>query len=1022
MPQPRTITRVLPGQIKGSRFGNRDISPVFILLFLFVLVLLPACSGGGGDDDEEEETSAQGVEISGTILEPGGTATNSNPIGLQGAANRPVSLYRVDDNGNIIGDVLDTGNSDANGNYVLLLPSNVKFSSDLIVEARLEGGEIARAIVIDKSTDITPITEYITQKLIDDPNLDLSALPVEEVEKLIVFVESLPLGPQPDMTSMLAEIAVFSDVAIEAEINDLATANPQIRISGLLSIPSPAPSPRGLTVVARSTPVPNQAVELYEIDAAQNYTGPIASATTNSRGVFTMLLPVGRVPSSDLILRADVSGDIVESFVIGKQVIVDAISKYLKDRAFGFPEFTDVSQLPIEELAQIDAAIRITPVVEADDLPTALNNIDTAAGQIVTNEFVEIVIVANETAPVITPVAPIPLTENSPNGTPVVTVIATDADPVGGVTGFRIDTGNTGNAFAIANDGAISVANTGALDFETASSFILTIIATDGSNDSAGVDVTINLTDLNDNPPVVDAAGPFAVAENAANDTTIGPLTATDLDTVGTPGFRIESGDPGGAFAIDANDRIVVANTAAIDFETATSFALEIIANDGVFDSAPRIVTVDVADVNDNTPVVDAVGPFAVDEDAADGAVVGLLTATDPDTVGTPAFRIDSGDPGNAFTIDANDRILVANTTAIDFETATSFALEIIANDGIFDSASQSVTVNVNDVNDTAPIVNAAGPFSVAENVANSTVVGTITASDVDTVGSITGFDIATGDPDGAFAIDAAGEITVADSNAIDFETATAFNLSVTATDGVNTSSGQAVVVDVTDVNDTAPVVNAAGPFVIVENSPPPTPVGTVTATDADTLGNVAGFNIVAGNTDGAFAIDNGGAITVASAVPLDRETNPSFTLTITANDDVGNTSAGEDVIVNLEDLNDTAPAVTPGQSFLVASSAINSTVVGTVATTDADLTGALASFSITAGNTNNTFAIAPDGQISVADNSNLLGGSPYSLTVEASDDGGNTSLGETVSITVTTGSGGAVWDNFTWDDGSTWQ
>jgi hypothetical protein len=35
--------------------------------------------------------------------------------------------------------------------------------------------------------------------------------------------------------------------------------------------------------------------------------------------------------------------------------------------------------------------------------------------------------------------------------------------------------------------------------------------------------------------------------------------------------------------------------------------------------------------------------------------------------------------------------------------------------------------------------------------------------------------------------------------------------------------------------------------------------------------------------------------------------------------------------------------------------------------------------------------------------------------------DGTNDSVAESVTITVTTGSG-AVWDNFNWDDGSTWQ
>ena len=122
--------------------------------------------------------------------------------------------------------------------------------------------------------------------------------------------------------------------------------------------------------------------------------------------------------------------------------------------------------------------------------------------------------------------------------------------------------------------------------------------------------------------------------------------------------------------------------------------------------------------------------------------------------------------------------------------------------------------------------------------------------------------------------------------------------------------------------------------------------------------------------------------------------------------------------MINLNDLNDTAPVVSAAQSFAVNSVAGNSTVVGTVVATDDD-TSAITAFSITNGNTGTAFAIANDGEITVLDNTNLLANSPYSLSITASD-GVNTSNVETITINVTTG--GAVWDSFNWDDGSTWQ
>ena len=147
-------------QLLRSRFNGKrssSFSTPLAYLLLFSTLLLTACGGGGGGGGDGDSADDDKVEISGAILIPGGTPTTDNPIGLQGAANRPVSLYRINDQGEIIGDILDTATSDANGNYVLLLPANIEYSSDLIVEAQLDNNQRARAIVIDETTDVTPI-------------------------------------------------------------------------------------------------------------------------------------------------------------------------------------------------------------------------------------------------------------------------------------------------------------------------------------------------------------------------------------------------------------------------------------------------------------------------------------------------------------------------------------------------------------------------------------------------------------------------------------------------------------------------------------------------------------------------------------------------------------------------------------------------------------------------------------------------------------------------------------------------
>lgn len=97
--------------------------------------------------------------------------------------------------------------------------------------------------------------------------------------------------------------------------------------------------------------------------------------------------------------------------------------------------------------------------------------------------------------------------------------------------------------------------------------------------------------------------------------------------------------------------------------------------------------------------------------------------------------------------------------------------------------------------------------------------------------------------------------------------------------------------------------------FVLPENSPVGTVVGTVDATDPD--GDDLSFAIVGGNESGAFVIDSTtGSISVADAAPLDYETTPVFVLTVRATDPAG-LSDEATVTVRLSDVDETLhPAI----------------------------------------------------------------------------------------------------------------
>ncbi len=188
-----------------------------------------------------------------------------------------------------------------------------------------------------------------------------------------------------------------------------------------------------------------------------------------------------------------------------------------------------------------------------------------------------------------------------------------------------------------------------------------------------------------------------------------------------------------------------------------------------------------------------------------------MLAADPNDPQGGPttitAYRIvggnNSGNIANAFRIDSTGLIEVNDTRALNVEVKPSFDLAVEVSDGVNTSNVEQVTVNLINVNDVAPTVMPA-TFSVSENALVGRIVGALTAVDIDS--PITGFSIVSGDPASAFAIDAGGEVTVANSAALDFETTPTFALKGTASDGINTSAEQNVTVNLVDVNETPTV------------------------------------------------------------------------------------------------------------------------------------------------------------------------------------------------------------------------
>jgi hypothetical protein len=629
-------------------------------------------------------------------------------------------------------------------------------------------------------------------------------------------------------------------------------------------------------------------------------------------------------------------------------------------------------------------------------------------------ETVDVTIGAlNDNTPAVDAGQTFSVAEDAANGFSLGSASGTDADLDVGNTlqSWTIISGNTGSVFAIdAATGELTVGDNSALDYETLNSYTLVVTVGDGTFTSAQESITITVTNTNDEKPIVDAGQTLAVDENTALTTVIGTLTASDPDgaTVFSD-WTITGGTGLALFAVDAaTGEVSVAG--ALDYETAQSYTLTVTVNDGVAGSDAETVTVNIGALNDNTPAVDVGQTFIVAEDAANGFSLGSASGTDADLdVGNTlqSWAIVSGNEDGVFGLNAaSGEISVVDNTLLDYESQTSYTLVVRVGDGTFNSATQSVTINVSDANDEIPAVDAGQTLSVDENTAATTVIGTLTATDADAGSVFSGWEITGGSGQGVFVINAAtGAVSVA--GALDYELAQSYTLNVRVSDGSNTSSSETVSVTIGALNDNTPVVDNGLSYNVTEGAANGTSLGTVSASDADLdVGNtLQAWSIVSGNDDGIFALNAAtGEVTIADNSALDYESAQSYTLVLNVGD--GDfTSDNQSISISVSDENDAAPVVDPGLEFHVSESAANGTLIGTLTGTDADVSvgNILQGWSIVSGNAAGMFALnAASGQLTLADNSalNYESVTSYTITVRVTD-GTFTSAAESVRIIV---------------------
>ncbi|XP_068596704.1 protocadherin gamma-A11-like [Brachionichthys hirsutus] len=332
-------------------------------------------------------------------------------------------------------------------------------------------------------------------------------------------------------------------------------------------------------------------------------------------------------------------------------------------------------------------------------------------------------------------------------------------------------------------------------------------------------------------------------------------------------------------------------------------------------------IDVEITDINDNAPLFSKREyAFQVIESASPGSRFSLERARDPD-VAQNTISTYTLNPADHFKLnivsrpDGTKYTEMVLHTSLDREKQEEHKLTLTAFDGGNPQKSASVKINivVLDANDNAPVfTRSVYRVTVPENASRGAVILTVIATDNDKGSNEEvsySFSRHTDSASSLFNMDShTGEMTVI--GVLDYEKAKRYELDIEATDKGGLTDTSKVLIEVSDVNDNAPVISIislSNP--IAENSAPGTVVAMLNVKDMDSGKNGQVKCFISPHLPFKIRPSSTNFYTMVSDDVLDREAEQEYNITITAMDDGSPPySANKTIHLRISDVNDHAP------------------------------------------------------------------------------------------------------------------
>ena len=548
--------------------------------------------------------------------------------------------------------------------------------------------------------------------------------------------------------------------------------------------------------------------------------------------------------------------------------------------------------------------------------------------------------------------------ENSPRNSLIGALTSVDPNPRDSHT-YTLISGGEGK-FAIIGD---KLYTTVVLDYETMNKrYALTIRSTDNGNPSLFMEkvITITLNDVNERPSSIQLSSQ-QMAENSDIDTVVGVLSTTDQDTSQSHSYKLTD-SASGRFRIDGKTLKVAINNSdclqnggefcKFNYEQQRSLQITVRSTDN---GSPALsinatLTITLTDVNDQPRKLHLSGN-TVKENATRGERIGKFSAHDEDKGQNVSYYLSDNDHGR-FAVSSDGYLTKVLATNYEHNKTHTVTAVVQDNGNPVKKMEKSFLIEVLDVNE--PPVNVhftdqGGQLSfsqdhaqVNESCAPDTVVGTLSATDVDQSQHLTfKLDI---NPLQSFSLTPAvcthANNTICTAKVkvkgrLDHEVTPVLEISVRITDQHGLFIIQNFNITVRDNNDQPRNITISGGLGanVAENSPGAF-IGELVTSDED-RNQSHSYNLLSNSN--LFEVKRRRFLYLKNT-PLDFEQKNRYVVVVTSTDNGSPpmTSVSQSFTVHVTDINE-APVLISLSNAIIPENSASGTIIGNITITDPD-------------------------------------------------------------------------------------